>query len=152
MRGQEKEKRIWKGFGWKKAAGDSVLVWMTLQSSHMPDRCHVWWAVAIDAGSSREYAVQLRRMLHVWECPWMCVIQNAPKQLSESLAVYRSQFIIISRQQFTFEWIYHSFLRQENYMILHAHLGKTIIYNCCLSQFFMHAGNFLVADLVRDFA
>ncbi len=34
--------RVWRGIGWQKAAGDSVPVWMTLQSSHMPDRCHVW--------------------------------------------------------------------------------------------------------------
>lgn len=27
--------------GWQKAAGAGVMVWMTLQSAHMPNRCHV---------------------------------------------------------------------------------------------------------------
>lgn len=42
-KGTRKRKcHVWREFGRQKAAGDRVLVWMTLQSSHMPDRCHVW--------------------------------------------------------------------------------------------------------------
>lgn len=37
-----KKKYIWRRFARQKAAGDGMIVWMTLQSSHMPDRCHVW--------------------------------------------------------------------------------------------------------------
>lgn len=40
--GTKKKKYIWRRFARQKAAGDGMIVWMTLQSSHMPDRCHVW--------------------------------------------------------------------------------------------------------------
>lgn len=39
---RERKCCVWRGFGWQKAVGDCMHVWMTLQSSHMPDRCHVW--------------------------------------------------------------------------------------------------------------
>lgn len=32
----------WEGIWWQTAVGDSRPVWMTLQSSHMPDRCQGW--------------------------------------------------------------------------------------------------------------